>query len=65
MIEVAISMVILGLVMTGLVLSLSQQVFVLDFGAVIASGTPDEIRGSQAVQAAYLGMAPEGPAKAS
>jgi branched-chain amino acid transport system ATP-binding protein len=48
-----------------LVLSLSQQVFVLDFGAVIASGTPDEIRGSRAVQEAYLGTAPEGPGRAS
>jgi ABC-type branched-subunit amino acid transport system ATPase component len=48
-----------------LVLSLSQQVFVLDFGAVIASGTPDEIRGSRAVQEAYLGTAPGGPGRAS
>jgi ABC-type branched-subunit amino acid transport system ATPase component len=37
------------------VLSLSDTVFVLDFGERIAVGTPDEIRNDPMVQAAYLG----------
>ncbi|MCR5976583.1 ATP-binding cassette domain-containing protein [Gordonia jinghuaiqii] len=38
-----------------LVLSLCDRVIVLDLGAVIADGTPDEIRRSAAVVSAYLG----------
>ncbi len=38
-----------------LVLQLSEQVTVLDFGRVIAHGSPAEIRSSADVQAAYLG----------
>jgi ABC-type branched-subunit amino acid transport system ATPase component len=37
------------------VLSLSSRIFVLDFGELIASGTPAEIRNNAAVKSAYLG----------
>jgi branched-chain amino acid transport system ATP-binding protein len=38
-----------------LVLSVCDQVFVLDFGAIIAQGAPQEIRRDKAVLSAYLG----------
>jgi branched-chain amino acid transport system ATP-binding protein len=41
-----------------LVMRVCKQIFVLDFGAIIASGTPRQIQANAAVQAAYLGTAP-------
>jgi sulfate-transporting ATPase len=41
----------------GLVMSTCDRVFVIDFGRVIASGTPAEIQGNDAVRDAYLGHA--------
>ena len=39
----------------GLVLGTCDQILVLDFGKVLASGTPEEIRRNEHVLAAYLG----------
>ncbi|MFM8303965.1 MAG: ABC transporter ATP-binding protein [Actinomycetota bacterium] len=43
------------------VLDLSDRVTVLDFGKVLVEGTPDEIRRSPEVQAAYFGAPVGGP----
>jgi branched-chain amino acid transport system ATP-binding protein len=45
-----------------LVMSVCDEIHVLDFGHVIASGTPTEIRANRRVQEAYLGQADEDPA---
>ncbi len=44
---------------TDLVMRVCETVHVLDFGQVIASGPPEEIRRNPVVQEAYLGRAPE------
>ncbi len=41
-----------------LVMRVCEDLSVLDFGQVIASGTPEEVRSNDAVLAAYLGTAP-------
>jgi sulfate-transporting ATPase len=43
----------------GLVMSTCDRIIVLDFGAVIATGTPSEVRANEAVKEAYLGSAYE------
>jgi len=48
-----------------LVMSVCDQIHVLDFGEVIASGTPAEVRGDPKVQQAYLGYSDEGGAHAA
>jgi ABC-type branched-subunit amino acid transport system ATPase component len=38
-----------------LILSISDRIYCLESGAVIAEGTPDEVRGNPQVVASYLG----------
>ena len=40
-----------------LVMRISDQVVALDFGRLIADGTPDEVRANPEVVRAYLGSA--------
>ena len=47
-----------------LVMGISDTVHVLDFGRMIASGTPQEVRGNPAVIEAYLGKTEESDAPA-
>ena len=43
-----------------LVMDVCDEIYVMDFGTRIFAGTPDEVRRSDAVRAAYLGTeAPE------
>jgi branched-chain amino acid transport system ATP-binding protein len=49
-----------------IVFGLSERVFVLDFGVIIAAGTPAEMRRDPTVRAAYLGdMSPAAPGVAA
>jgi branched-chain amino acid transport system ATP-binding protein len=43
-------------------MSVCDEIHVLDFGSIIASGTPAQVRADSRVQEAYLGADPEAPA---
>jgi branched-chain amino acid transport system ATP-binding protein len=46
----------------GLVMALSQRVYALDFGRVIAEGAPNQVAANQAVRDSYLGVPDEATA---
>ncbi len=48
-----------------LVMRICDYIYVLDFGDVIAAGSPDEIRKNPMVQAAYLGTVTDGVAESA
>jgi branched-chain amino acid transport system ATP-binding protein len=41
-------------------MEISDRIYVLDFGKLIAAGTPSEVQNNQRVIDAYLGVAEDG-----